>query len=337
MTSDTKHCFSEGIFGMITRQLRGLRRRCTLLINRQYSIRVNQERPELDFEYLLNPANLESIRTNIANRKQIGDIDRVHELWNQLSSFLTDKRLQTEPAPLKPLQLKAVWDEFYDACFAIPNRTHPESPLGDESNVRLVETVREKPKMDFKPQTAEEIGMMLRAIKTGTQDISTAAGDKAYFLFDNMALSETALIDYALSIVLDKHKFELMQVPDILNADVPRNCGLVSRTEKHIVYNLKNHPEYCLSGTGEMGVASYLENRTFDVDELPKKFVTVSRCYRPEVAGGKIARGIYRVHEFSKVEMFAVTVDEVEESEKMLAEFVQIQKEIYDGLNLHYK
>lgn len=84
----------------------------------------------------------------------------------------------------------------------------------------------------------------------------------------------------------------------------------MQRTDKNILYRLEElrsktsnlHGKLVLSGTGEMGVAAYLSGRTFSHEELPQRFVTVSRCYRPEVAQGRLSHGIYRVHEFMKVQ-----------------------------------
>lgn len=89
-----------------------------------------------------------------------------------------------------------------------------------------------------------------------------------------------------------------------------------------------------------MGIASLLAGKTFDLKELPLKLATVSRCFRPEIARGKQEGRLYRVHEFTKVEMFVVTADEMkEESEEMFDHLLAIQRKLYgdNGLRLHFR
>ncbi|XP_063216208.1 serine--tRNA ligase, mitochondrial isoform X4 [Bacillus rossius redtenbacheri] len=91
--------------------------------------------------------------------------------------------------------------------------------------------------------------------------------------------------------------------------------------------------DLCLSGTAEMALAGYVMNRQFHASELPLRLAAVSRCFRAETSRLSEERGIYRVHQFTKVEMFAVT-DKVS-SDSLLEEFREIQEEIFAGLGLH--
>lgn len=103
-----------------------------------------------------------------------------------------------------------------------------------------------------------------------------------------------------------------------------------------IVYTLDEHlykGEYCLSGTAEMALAGYLMNQVFHVTNLPLRLAAVSRCYRAETSGTLEERGIYRVHQFTKVEMFAVT--DCDSSAMLLEEFRELQEETFAMLGLH--
>lgn len=129
-------------------------------------------------------------------------------------------------------------------------------------------------------------------------------------------------------------KFELISVPDILPANVIQGCGFSTEGERNQVYKL-NHQDLCLSGTSEMALAAYFANRVTPVEEAPVKKIAFSRCYRAETSGMQEEKGIYRVHQFNKVEMFAV--DHPSRSEALLEEFKNIQIDLFDELGLHFK
>ncbi|XP_054713460.1 serine--tRNA ligase, mitochondrial-like [Uloborus diversus] len=96
--------------------------------------------------------------------------------------------------------------------------------------------------------------------------------------------------------------------------------------------------DLCLSGTSEIALASYVSEKTWRKEDLPLKLCAYSRCYRAEANRHQKEKGIFRVHQFTKVEMFGVTANEVgNESEDLLSEFVQIQEEIFSEIGLHFK
>lgn len=111
-------------------------------------------------------------------------------------------------------------------------------------------------------------------------------------------------------------------------------CGFSTRGERNQVYKL-NQSDLCLSGTSEMSLAAYFSNRLLDSEQLPIKKVAISRCYRAETSGLQEEKGIYRVHQFNKVEMF--TVARPDQSDLLLEEFKNIQIDIFNGLGLHFK
>ena len=125
---------------------------------------------------------------------------------------------------------------------------------------------------------------------------------------------------------------------DILPKVVTQACGLNIREEEGahpIQYSLTDFPPMCLSGTAEMGIAQTLEGKTFEESELPLFLVAESRCFRPEISKSASEAKLYRVHEFNKLEMFAVC--RPDQSSAALDEFVQIQKSIWDQLKVPYR
>lgn len=148
-----------------------------------------------------------------------------------------------------------------------------------------------------------------------------------------MIFQEHALVKYTIDRLVASN-FELISVPDLLPASVIEGCGFSTRGERSQVYKL-NHGDLCLSGTSEMALAAYFANRTIPRREAPVKKIAFSRCFRAETSGLQEERGIYRVHQFNKVEMFTVT--HKDDSEAVLEEFKNIQIDLFNGLGLHFK
>ena len=196
--------------------------------------------------------------------------------------------------------VQKLWDDLYNYASELPNQSHPDSPIGDETANRVTKLCGQKPVFEdgFTARTAEEIGTKYKSLRT---DITEMSGGKAYTFIGPLAALEYSLQKFAINFLVKEKGFQFLLVPDILNVAIPEACGLMQRSEQGILYKLYDTDNLCLSGTGEMGVANFLAGKTFEFDQLPLKFVTISKCYRPETYGGRIQHGLYRVHEFSKV------------------------------------
>jgi seryl-tRNA synthetase len=125
-----------------------------------------------------------------------------------------------------------------------------------------------------------------------------------------------------------------MTVPDILPAEVLKACGMDTDGERNQVYRILPS-KLCLSGTSEMALAGYFAGAKVNVDKLPLNVTAVSRCFRAETAGSSEEKGIYRVHQFTKVEMFSVC--HASQSETLLNEFKNIEINLFNKLGLHFK
>lgn len=149
-----------------------------------------------------------------------------------------------------------------------------------------------------------------------------------------------------------KEGFELVSVPDILPDKVIEGCGMPTVDDSNQVHlfslfsatcfinsNLqvyRLHPsELCLSGTSEMALGGYFSGRTLRKEELPKKVMAVSRCFRAEAGDGTQDKNLYRVHHFTKVEMFSVCLPT--QSDEMLEQFRNIECRIFESLGLSFK
>ncbi|XP_078036274.1 seryl-tRNA synthetase, mitochondrial [Augochlora pura] len=267
--------------------------------------------PEYNINYLCNPANRDAIFNNIRARKGVGDIDKVLELSQ------------------KP-ELK---QSFLNELSKIPNQTDPVIlSYGDKPKV-----LREhghKPEFDFEPKEFVELATKLNLLKC--QFLGPLIGQKGYLFIGDLSELEEALIHYTIKQLM-KNGFKLVSVPDIIPTNIIERCGLLSDGGRTLVYNLIPcyGDNYSLSGTAEMSLAYNVMNATFSAEELPLKLAAVSRCFRAETSGLSEEKGIYRVHQFTKVEMFVCSTQE--KSMDQFQELQKIQENLFSSLNLHFQ
>ncbi|XP_053662914.1 serine--tRNA ligase, mitochondrial [Anopheles marshallii] len=309
-------------------------RKCVVLKDMRHSIlrlfarRMSQQRFNLqeacfDTEYLLNPANMPTIETNIQHRKGIGDIRLVHKIDEQLSAgtALTESERVTLKSQLQ-LELSK-----------IPNRTHPQLlEYGNEP--RILRRFNEQHKRaDRKYFQFNDISKKMNLYRM--ENLGNFTGHRSYYLTDELAELEHALINYTVE-GLRRRNFQLITVPDLLPGRIIESCGMSVHGERNQVYKLQSdaRESLCLSGTSEMALAGYFAGRVIPAESLPYKLMAVSRCYRAETSALQEEKGIYRVHQFTKVEMFAVC--RPDQSATVLEEFRDIEVNLFDKLGLHF-
>ncbi|XP_041352393.1 serine--tRNA ligase, mitochondrial-like [Gigantopelta aegis] len=288
----------------------------------EWSNQFHLEPPELDFQYLCDESKAASIKQNILNRKGIGDLDKVHQLWRDYHKETND------------VYKNIRWQELLKAASEIPNSTHPQSPMGEESNANLVEIVGDRKEFQFKPKTVVQLGEDLDLLRT--DNVSLTTGHRTYYLKRDLAKMEQALVRFTLDNLIRKG-FQLVSVPDMIHPKIIESCGFNTTGERTQVYRLDpdNHGDVCLAGTSEMPLAGYFVNELLKTEQLPVRLTAVSRCYRAETSELQEEKGIYRVHQFTKVEMFAVTNSL--QSGEMLKELLSIEKELFTKLGLHFR
>uniref|UniRef100_H3BGA5 serine--tRNA ligase n=1 Tax=Latimeria chalumnae TaxID=7897 RepID=H3BGA5_LATCH len=244
------------------------------------------------------------------------------------------------------LQLNSLYQEeseedeqYYVRALNIPNRTHPDVPIGDESNAKVIEIVGRKPlEFDFEVKGHLDIGENLQIIRQ--RRLAHVSGHRSYYLRGPGAQLQHALVQFTMN-KLVKKGFVPMVVPDMFKAAVFEGCGMRPNARLSQVYKLdpSRFEDLNLAGTAEVGIAVYIYIYIYKISTMPLSHPTVccSTCYRAETDTGRETWGLYRVHHFTKVEMFGVTANETnKESEELLAEFVCIQKEIFSDLGLHF-
>ena len=215
----------------------------------------------------------------------------------------------------------------------IPNMSHPDTPVGkgEESN-KIICFYSEPTKFDFEPKDHVELGKELDILDFDGG--AKVTGQKFYFMKGDGVLLEQALINFALRKLISKG-FVPHITPDLAKNSVLFGTGFNPRGTEAQIYSIEN-TDMSLIATAEITLAGLYSGEILKEENLPMKIAGYSHCFRTEAgAYGKSSKGLYRVHQFSKVEMFAYTTPD--ESEKMLEELLGIEKEIFADLGIPYR
>lgn len=299
------------------------------------SSRSNRERSNLLRKQLANPAtssddgDLEAVKR--MSREEIQDEAR--RLKQDLSGMMDEEA-----------KILATMEEL---ALEIPNLTSDETPK--DSEPVLLSYINEPPPASAQARDAKDSPSSHVQIGTdlGILDFAaaaTASGWGWYYLVGEGAQLEQALIQYALAVV-SRHGWTQVSPPSMVYSHIGAACGFQPRDQngEQQVYTLSQSqsdidrgvPEMCLTGTSEISLAGMKAASTVHTDDLPLKRVAVSRCYRAEAgARGADTKGLYRVHEFTKVEMFAWTAPDEDAAQDVFDEMLDMQTEILSSLGL---
>jgi seryl-tRNA synthetase len=315
----------------------------------------------LDYHFIVE--NLAAVKKNIADRFMNADVDAVVTLFKKRTELTTalqnlqqqknavaaamkgklalDKRtaLIEEGKQLKDAAAKAeadlaVVEKALDAeARRIPNMAHPEAPIGREDKDGLeVKRVGEPRRFDFVPKDHVQLGQELDVIDF---DAATkVSGVKFYYLKNQGVFLELGLVRYALDILLKKG-FTPFITPDVAKESVLEGIGFSPRGAESNIYTLEGE-DTCLVGTAEITLGGYYSNTVLSKDKLPLKLAGLSHCFRKEAgAAGQFSKGLYRVHQFTKLEMFVYCLPE--ESDEFHRELRAIEEEIFSGLEIPFR
>lgn len=230
------------------------------------------------------------------------------------------------------LELDAAEQKFKELLMRVPNLTHPDVPIGGEDDFRVVEEKGTQPNFSFTPKDHEELLTNLDLIDF--ERGAKVSGAKFYFAKRDMVRLNLALIYYGIDVVT-KHGYTLMETPDMAKNEILEGIGFNPRGTETQVYSIENS-DMSLIGTAEITVGGYHANEILDLSGGPKKYVALSHCFRTEAgAYGRESKGLYRVHQFTKLEMFVFC--KPEDSEQLHQELLAIEQEIADGLEIPYR
>ena len=230
-------------------------------------------------------------------------------------------------------ELRSVEEEYLRLGRTIPNYAHPEAPLGtDEDDYAILRHVGTPPVFSFPPKDHVVLGEELDLIDFDTA--TRVSGPKFYYLKREAVLLQMALERYALDITL-KRGFTPFITPDIAREEILLGIGFNPRGEESNIYTIEGM-DACLVGTAEITLGGYYAGAVLDKKDLPIKMSGLSHCFRREAgAAGQYSKGLYRVHQFSKLELFIYCLPE--DSERYHNELLAIEEEIFSGLGITYR
>ncbi|KAJ4267317.1 Serine--tRNA ligase, mitochondrial [Fusarium torreyae] len=287
------------------------------------------------------------LRRQLANPATSSDDEDLKEVRQ-----LTREQIQDEARQLKQdlsviekgeSQAQAQMEEL---ALELPNLTHPETPKGGEFEV--MSYINDPPTFHESHEDKIWRSHVHIGSELGLLDFAgaaTASGWGWYYLLGEAAQLEQALIQYALA-TANRHGWTQVSPPSMVYSHIGAACGFQPRdlNGEQQVYTIaqsaedveRGVPEMCLTGTSEIALAGMKANTTIDPEDLPLKRVAVSRCYRAEAgARGADTKGLYRVHEFTKVEMFAWTGPDEDAAQDIFDEMLDMQTEILSSLGLY--
>jgi len=307
--------------------------------------------------------HVEEVKENIRNRFMDVDVDRVVTLYNKRNDMLRiieetrqhrnenakkmkgklspeereplvseGKQLKEKIAELEE-EFKILDGELQTLAKLIPNSSHPEAPVGKEEKDNLeIKRFKGPTQFDFKPKDHIELGDQLDLMDFETA--AKVAGPKFYYLKNEAVLLELALVRYALD-VLRRKAFTITITPDIAKEEVVEGIGFNPRGAESNIYTIEDTGT-CLVGTAEITLGGYYSGSILPGESLPLRMGGLSHCFRREAgAAGQFSKGLYRVHQFTKVEMFVYT--RPEDSEQAHQELLAIEEEIFQGLEIPYR
>ncbi|MFP4011991.1 MAG: serine--tRNA ligase [Spirochaetaceae bacterium] len=242
------------------------------------------------------------------------------------------KRLKAQ-IPEMEQKVRDIESALFEEAKRIPNMSHPDAPVGsDESDNAELKRVGSPKEFSFEPRDHVALGAELDLIDFETA--TKVSGTKFYYLKNEAVFLELALSRYAMD-VLVRHGFTPTITPDIAREEIASGIGFNPRGPESNIYTLEGEGT-CLVGTAEITLGGYHADSILEAEDLPIRLAGFSHCFRREAgAAGQFSKGLYRVHQFSKVEMFVYC--RPEESEKMHEQLLAIEEEIFTGLEVPYR
>jgi seryl-tRNA synthetase len=310
--------------------------------------------------------HLDAVKVNCKNRNVKADVDRVIQLDDERKRLVqetqTIQQRQNEISKLIPKEKdkdkkqaliqegrelrekvggletrsRQVEEELRQVLALIPNMTHLDAPVGTEAkDNKVLHKWGEPRRFDFPPKDHVALAEALDLVDFEAG--ASVAGQKFYFLKNEAVVLELALVQYAMGVLIPEGYTPVI-TPDVARVEVLEGIGFIPRDpdpDKRQIYSLAD-TDLCLIATAEITLGGMHRDQILDELNLPLKYVGLSHCFRTEAgAPGRDTRGLYRVHQFTKVEMFAFCTPD--QSEAIHQELLRIEESIFQGLGLPYQ
>jgi len=285
----------------------------------------------------------EFIKLDKEKREILTQIEKINAQKNKASRIIKEKgkekKLIEELRALDKTyeNLKKKLNEKEEALkeilFLIPNIPLDDVPVGkDEKDNVVIREVGERPRFDFVPKDHLELGEKLNLI-----DVKRAAkvsGTRFGYLKNEAVLIEFALIQLAFENLLEEGFIPILP-PVMIKPEILRGMGYIEQLDKEEAYYLEKDKLY-LVGTAEHSIGPYFANEILREKDLPRRFIGFSTCFRREAGSwGKDTRGIFRVHQFDKIEIFSFCHPEKSKTEHEY--FLSLEEKLMKVLEIPYR
>ncbi|OGD70863.1 hypothetical protein A3D09_02390, partial [Candidatus Collierbacteria bacterium RIFCSPHIGHO2_02_FULL_49_10] len=291
----------------------------------------------------LNPNIVDEVLRVDENRRDL--MGQVQEVRSQINShaeklkggkpsdsdIAIGRDLREKLKDLEP-RLTQVEKAYFDLMYQVANPAADDVPFGkDDTGNKEVKKWGEIPKFDFKPKTHDEIMEDLDLLDT--KRAVRIGGSRSFFTKNDAVLLEYAVLTYALKMMIFKG-FTPMTVPWMVNDDAMWGTGYFPWGQQD---HYQTQDGQSLIGTAEVSLTAYRKDEVLNEKDLPIKMVGISPCFRREVGTyGKDTKGIFRIHQFNKVEQVVYTVADEEITRKMHDEMLGYAEELLQALKLPY-
>lgn len=315
----------------------------------------------LDYKFIKN--NIEAVKENIKNRNMNVDAQKVVDMFDKKTMLTTELqewqtkrnenatrmkgKLEQEERKVLIENGKQIKDkigelekeceivrlELEEEAKKIPNMAHPDAPIGkvDSENLEVKKCGKIR---DFDFPVKDHVELMEGLDLLDFERATKVSGQKFYYLKNEAVFLEQALIMFALNI-LKKHGFKLFITPDVAKEEILSGIGFNPRGNESNVYTIADEGT-CLVATAEITLGGYHSGEILEKEKLPLFYGGLSHCFRREAgAAGQFSRGLYRVHQFDKVEMFSYALPE--ESDKIHEKLREIEEEIFSTLGIPFR
>jgi len=279
-------------------------------------------------------------------RETLAEADRLRRTRNEITQKIAETRKkggdtesllkQAETVPERIKELEANVDQYKvqveTILLNLPNMVHESVPFGkDDNDNQELKKWGELPKFSFKPLDHIEIGERNHLIDL--ESAARVAGARFYYLEEDLVQLNYALIQYGLDFIKKKH-YRLYQPPYFLHKNIIAGAVALSDFED-MIYKIESEDLYLLP-TAEHALLALHNDGIIELDQLPLRYAGVSPCFRKEAgAHGRDTKGIFRIHQFEKVEQFIFSTPE--DSWKLHEELLGNAEEFWQSLRIPYR
>lgn len=282
-------------------------------------VRVDKEKRELQ------------LQADELRAKRNANTDKIKSSKSKPEQELIDegRRIKDDLSKVEK-NLSEIENKYNDLIWQIPNPSFEDVPLGGEEDSVEIERWG-----DNKTGSEDHLEFAKKRDWVDFERGAKVAGAKFYYLKGDLALLENAITQYALNFLIKKGAV-YMTVPNMVNSKIATGTGFAPRTSDQSDEYFIEGEDLSLIATAEISLTGYHSGEIIDEKDLPKFYAGYSPCYRKEAGTyGKHTRGLFRVHQFNKLEMYAYSLPE--KSKEMHQKLLGYEKELWQSLNIPYR